>query len=156
AVHAGALRHGACAAARTADALRGSRRHAAGGAVAAGAHRHQPGHERHRSAAGPAQPARPPRPQERLPVDPAPAAVHGEPVVDHHAGSDAFLERYRARLAAGVTPETPIDRARFIVLDSETTGLDPRTDRLVTIGAVAVQAGEIRLDDTFDALLALD
>jgi DNA polymerase-3 subunit epsilon len=68
----------------------------------------------------------------------------------------AFADRYRARLADGATPETPIDRVRFVVVDSETTGLDPRTDRLVTIGAVALQAGEIRLDDTFDALLALD
>ena len=71
-------------------------------------------------------------------------------------GDTAFIDRYRDRLAAGVTPETSIDRVRFVVLDSETTGLDPRTDRLVTIGAVAVQAGEIRLDDTFDALLALE
>jgi DNA polymerase-3 subunit epsilon len=77
--------------------------------------------------------------------------------VDHDPLSDrAFAERYRARLASGVMPDTPIERVRFVVLDSETTGLDPRTDRLVTIGAVAVQAGEIRLDDTFDALLALD
>ncbi len=38
---------------------------------------------------------------------------------------------------------------RFIALDSETTGLDPRRDRLITIGAVAVVDGEIRLDDSF-------
>ena len=71
-------------------------------------------------------------------------------------GDGAFIDRYRARLAAGVTPDTTLDQVRFVVLDSETTGLDPRTDRLVTIGAVSVQANEIRLDDTFDALLALD
>lgn len=39
------------------------------------------------------------------------------------------------------------------MLDSETTGLDPRKDRLITIGAVAVQDGEILLEDSFEALL---
>jgi DNA polymerase-3 subunit epsilon len=68
----------------------------------------------------------------------------------------AFIERYRARMAGDWSADTAVDRVRFVVLDSETTGLDPRTDRLVTIGAVAVLGGEIRLDDTFEALIALD
>ena len=42
------------------------------------------------------------------------------------------------------------------MLDSETTGLNPRIDRLITIGAVAVQDGEIVLDDSFDALIKVD
>lgn len=74
---------------------------------------------------------------------------------DVDANDTAFIRRYLARMAADWTPDAAIDQVRFVVLDSETTGLDPRTDRLVTIGAVAVQTGEIRLDDTFDALLAL-
>ena len=49
-----------------------------------------------------------------------------------------------------------IDQVRFVVLDSETTGLNPRVDRLVTIGAVAVQNGEIALDDAFDSLIRVD
>ena len=51
------------------------------------------------------------------------------------------------------TADTPADAVRFVVLDCETTGLDPRRDRLITIGAVAVIGGEILLDDVFDALL---
>ena len=51
------------------------------------------------------------------------------------------------------TADSPADSVRFVVLDSETTGLDPRKDRLITIGAVAVIGGEILLDDVFDALL---
>jgi DNA polymerase-3 subunit epsilon len=43
-----------------------------------------------------------------------------------------------------------------VVLDSETTGLDPRRDRIITIGAVAIEEGEIRLDDSFEALLKMD
>ena len=42
---------------------------------------------------------------------------------------------------------------RFVSLDTETTGLNPHTDPIVTIGAVAVQNGEIRLGDSFEALL---
>jgi DNA polymerase-3 subunit epsilon len=49
--------------------------------------------------------------------------------------------------------DAPVSTLRFVVLDCETTGLDPRKDRLVTVGAVAVVAGEIRLDDVFEALV---
>jgi DNA polymerase-3 subunit epsilon len=64
-----------------------------------------------------------------------------------------FLDRYRACFDTTWTDDTPIDRVRFVVLDSETTGLDPRTDRLITIGAVAVQQGEIVIEDSFEALV---
>jgi DNA polymerase-3 subunit epsilon len=46
-----------------------------------------------------------------------------------------------------------LEEVRFVVLDSETTGLDPRKDRLVTIGAVGVRGGDILLEDSFEALL---
>ena len=64
-----------------------------------------------------------------------------------------FLDRYRACFDTTWTDDTPIDRVRFVVLDSETTGLDPKTDRLITIGAVAVQQGEIVIEDSFEAML---
>lgn len=65
----------------------------------------------------------------------------------------SFLTRYRRAFDDTSTDATPINDVRFVVLDSETTGLDPKNDRLITIGAVAVHAGEIRLDDSFSALL---
>ena len=67
----------------------------------------------------------------------------------------SFLDRYRKCFDETWTDETPIERVRFVVLDSETTGLDPRTDRIVTIGAVAVQNGEIVLEDSLEALLKI-
>ena len=67
-----------------------------------------------------------------------------------------FVRRYRERFAHTWRDETAIDRARFVVLDSETTGLNPATDRIITIGAVAVIAGEIVLEDSFGALLRMD
>jgi DNA polymerase-3 subunit epsilon len=68
----------------------------------------------------------------------------------------AFLAAYRSRFDQTWRDDTPIERVRFVVLDSETTGLDPRSDRLITIGAVAVQDGEIVLDDAFAALLKVE
>jgi len=67
-----------------------------------------------------------------------------------------FIDRYRASFAETWADDAPIDQVRFVVLDSETTGLNPRTDRLITIGAVAVQRGEIVLDDAFEALLRVE
>ena len=66
------------------------------------------------------------------------------------------VDRYRDRFVDTWRDDTPLDRVRFVVLDSETTGLDPRTDRIITLGAVAVQGGDIVLSDAFDALIRLD
>jgi DNA polymerase-3 subunit epsilon len=68
----------------------------------------------------------------------------------------AFIARYRDCFKTTWSDDTSVDRIRFVVLDSETTGLDPRHDRLITIGSVAVLNGEIRLDDSFEALLRVD
>jgi len=43
-----------------------------------------------------------------------------------------------------------------VSLDSETTGLNPQTDRIITIGAVAVQGGDIVLEDSFEAMLRVE
>ena len=68
----------------------------------------------------------------------------------------AFIARYRGLFETTWTDDTPVDQVRFVVLDSETTGLDPRHDRLITIGSVAVCSGEIQIDDSFDALIRVD
>jgi DNA polymerase III subunit epsilon len=66
-----------------------------------------------------------------------------------------FALDYFAAFDATWTDQTPAGRVRFVVLDTETTGLDPRRDRIITIGAVAVQDGQIVLEDSFEALLQL-
>jgi DNA polymerase-3 subunit epsilon len=68
----------------------------------------------------------------------------------------AFIARYRACFEDTWTGETSIDAVRFVVLDSETTGLNPRVDRLITVGAVAVRNSEILVEDSFDALIKVD
>jgi len=67
----------------------------------------------------------------------------------------AFIARYRSCFEKTWSDDTPVDQVRFVVLDCETTGLNPVTDRIITIGAVAVQDGEILLEDSFEALLKL-
>ena len=39
----------------------------------------------------------------------------------------------------------PLERASFLALDFETTGLDPRTDRILSMGCVPLEEGRIRL-----------
>jgi DNA polymerase-3 subunit epsilon len=60
---------------------------------------------------------------------------------------------YRAAFTTTWPDNAPAETVRFVVLDCETTGLDPRRDRIVSLGAVAVQEAQIVLGDTFEALL---
>lgn len=66
-----------------------------------------------------------------------------------------FIKDYLSCFEQTWSDQTPAEDIRFVVLDSETTGLDPRRDRLITIGAVAVQANEMILADSFEAMLKL-
>ncbi len=45
---------------------------------------------------------------------------------------------------------------RWVVVDTETSGLDPVNDRLLAIGAVTVDGTGIRLDDSFEVVLRSD
>ena len=48
---------------------------------------------------------------------------------------------------------TPVASARWLVVDCETTGLDPTRDRLLSVAAIAVRDGRISLEDAFSATL---
>ena len=65
---------------------------------------------------------------------------------------------HRAALAAWqALPEAahdlPHGRQRYVVVDVETSGLDMKRDRLIAIGAVAVQGGMIDFTDAFQVVL---
>lgn len=68
-------------------------------------------------------------------------------------GKDDAIALYRESFQDTWPEGTPAQNVRFVVLDTETTGLNPKKDAIVTIGAVAVQDGAICLDDQFEALL---
>lgn len=48
------------------------------------------------------------------------------------------------------------EHERFIVFDTETTGLDPATDQAISLGAVALESGRIVMGDTFDNVMSAD
>ena len=63
------------------------------------------------------------------------------------------LTAYQACFAQSWRDDTALERVRFVVLDCETTGLDARRHRIVSIGAVGVVDCQIDLADSFEALL---
>jgi DNA polymerase III subunit epsilon len=46
---------------------------------------------------------------------------------------------------------TPLESARWGVIDCETSGLDPARDRLLAVGAVAVRDGTVQLQEFYEA-----
>jgi DNA polymerase-3 subunit epsilon len=55
----------------------------------------------------------------------------------------------REASAAGVDTAAPIEAARYVVMDTELTGLDVKKDSIVSVGAVSMQGGRILLGETF-------
>ena len=66
-------------------------------------------------------------------------------------GQHAALQAYRSREAPD--PGMPCAAGRIVVVDVETSGLNPYRDRLLSIGAVAVNGGLVRLDQGFETVL---
>ena len=48
---------------------------------------------------------------------------------------------------------TPLGDARWVVIDCETSGLDPKRDRLLSVGAVSVRGSRIALAEAYGALI---
>jgi len=61
----------------------------------------------------------------------------------------------RRNLAAmeGLTGKVSAKSLRYVVLDLETTGLDPRHDEIISLGAIALRDGRIRLHEHFFELV---
>lgn len=49
--------------------------------------------------------------------------------------------------------DQPLDQVRLVVLDLETTGLNPAKDQVIAIGAVVIHRNAIDLRDQFDLIL---
>ncbi|MES2563532.1 MAG: 3'-5' exonuclease [Pseudomonadota bacterium] len=67
---------------------------------------------------------------------------------------EAQLERYHATTQP--KRSTALCRQRMVVVDVETSGLAPARDALLAIGAVAIEDGVIRLDQSLEVLLRQD
>ncbi len=62
------------------------------------------------------------------------------------------LRHYASQSFASVRDHDLSD-VRFVVFDTETTGLEVRTDRLLSIAGVVVHSGQIHLDETFETMV---
>lgn len=73
-----------------------------------------------------------------------------------NSGADAWPEALSDYMSKKSKP--PKDKAlrdvRFVVFDTETTGLDLSKNRLLSIAGVGMTELEVRLDDTFGAMVA--
>ncbi|MEJ6602186.1 MAG: 3'-5' exonuclease [Verrucomicrobiia bacterium] len=72
---------------------------------------------------------------------------------DHESSLPADVTRYLALRATAPADDHSVDEVRFVSLDCETTGTDAKKDRIITMGAITVKAGEILLEDQFEAML---
>ncbi|MBI5330919.1 MAG: 3'-5' exonuclease [Betaproteobacteria bacterium] len=70
------------------------------------------------------------------------------------AATEQRLELWRQN--PGVDLKAGFDAARYVVVDVETTGLDLNKDRLIAIGACAVEGGQVVLADSFEIVLRQD
>jgi len=61
--------------------------------------------------------------------------------------------RSRSKAAAAALDATELENARFVVLDTELTSLDTSTNRLLSVGALAMQGSRIRVGETFYRLV---
>ncbi len=61
------------------------------------------------------------------------------------------LDAWKALPAADA--DQSVATGRFVVVDVESSGLDPRRDQLIAIGAVAVVDSQIRIQDSFEIVL---
>lgn len=59
------------------------------------------------------------------------------------------LRRSGPNPAPGLSPDAPLHSLRYVVLDTELTSLDHRTNRLLSVGAIVMQGPSIRLGEQF-------
>ena len=61
--------------------------------------------------------------------------------------------RYVAGIGSREGASTSLQKARFVVFDTETTGFDVQNDRVISIGAVALEGSAITIADSFEVLV---
>lgn len=76
------------------------------------------------------------------------------PRLELPAGYAERVEAWRKRPAVG--DQESLSQARFVVVDVETSGLDSRKDRLLSIGACAVQARRLHAGENYEIVLRRD
>lgn len=68
-------------------------------------------------------------------------------------GRPSYWAAYKKSLDHAFPSNMPLHKVRFVVFDTETTGLDPTRDHLLSIGAIAVRNGRVEVADSFECLV---
>lgn len=66
----------------------------------------------------------------------------------------AFWDAYLAATPVRVDKKMPIDKVRFVVFDTETTGLNPSKDKMLSIGAVVMCGNSIDVTERFECYVS--
>ena len=72
----------------------------------------------------------------------------------HNKEYPAYWEAYVSAFAKA--EQKPINEIRFVALDTETTGLDTRKDRILSIGAIALKGNSIHISDSLELYVSQD
>lgn len=67
-----------------------------------------------------------------------------------------YWKDYLAFFAEAIPKNIPLEELRFVVFDTETTGFNVQTDKLLSIGAVRIVGGEINVADAFECYIQQD
>ncbi len=65
----------------------------------------------------------------------------------------AFWKTYHTSFEQAYDRKTPIEDIRFVCFDTETTGLDPQKDQILSLGAIAVQNWEIKVSERLEFMV---
>lgn len=81
-------------------------------------------------------------------------APEGEAALMPQIEHDPTLHERSPEPTAAAGPDTPLTEVAAVVLDTETTGLDVDSDRIVAVGAVCVHGGHVFQAAAIDRLVA--
>lgn len=65
-------------------------------------------------------------------------------------------ERYLGHFSTRLPKATPLRQLRFVILDTETTGLDIKKDRILSVGAIAAKDYGLRVEDRLELFIKQD
>lgn len=72
---------------------------------------------------------------------------------DPYRNAPQFYKDYLSTFGKKKIKNLPVDKLRFVVFDTETTGFDVRKDRILSIGAVVVEGNMIQVSETFEVFV---
>ena len=67
--------------------------------------------------------------------------------------SPAYWQAYLSAFSERVVPDTPVDQLRFWVMDTETTGLNPRQDELLSLAGIPMKNYTLSISGSYECLL---